>query len=177
VQVHFPPGVALMKMPIAAVALALGACLSLGACHSPRGGIMPSAGGSATYYSTEMRQASVVVIDVRTDEELFVMDIPVGKQLTMSFRSGAGDDPVMRPDLMRWELFDLGTRTGRLHHALTVPNAASRRVDVYFTQGPDYAEAPPEERLRIDEANGRPDWWTPQGGPMPNNSPAEMYDG
>ena len=151
--------------------------MPLSGCHSPRGGILPHAGGSMTYVSTDSRQMSVSVVDVRTDEEIFVMEIPPGKQLTMDFRAGGGDDPVLRPDLMRWELFDAGTRTGRLHNGLTVPNATSRRVDVFVNQEIAWRDAPPEERLRTDELADRPDWWTPEGGELPQESPAALYDG
>jgi rhodanese-related sulfurtransferase len=104
-----------------------------------------------TYVSTETRQMTISVVDVRTDEEVFVMHVPPGKQLTMDFRRDGGDDPVVTPDLMRWELFDAGRRTGRLHNALTVPNAASRRIDVFVHQGVEWQTAPPEQRLRTDE--------------------------
>src|SRR5690606_14670581 len=108
--------------------------LPLSGCHAPGGGIFSNSGGSMTYISTESRQMSISVVDLRTDEEVFVMAVPPGKQLTMNFRTGGGDDPVLRPDLLRWELFDAGTRTGRLHNGLTVPNAASRRIDVFVNQ-------------------------------------------
>lgn len=153
------------------------AALPLSGCHSPRGGMFPNSGGSMTYVSTETRQMSISVVDLRTDEEVFVMQIPPGRQLTMDFRGGGGDDPVLTPDLMRWELFEAGQQTGRLKNALTVPNAASRRIDVFVNQGIEWQQAPPEERLRTDELADRPDWWTPRGGELPRHSPAEIYDG
>lgn len=156
------------------------ACLAavpLGGCHSPRGGLLPHSGGSMTYVSTETRQMSIAVIDLRTDEEVFVMEIPPGKQLTMDFRTGGGDDPVYTPDLMRWEMFDAGKRTGRLKNALTVPNSASRRIDVFVNQAIAWQDPPPEQQYRTDEVADRPDWWTPRGGELPSRSPAEIYDG
>lgn len=151
--------------------------LPMSGCHSPAGGMFPNPSGTMTYVSTETRQMTISVVDVRTDEEVFVMHVPPGKQLTMDFRRDGGDDPVVTPDLMRWELFDAGRRTGRLHNALTVPNAASRRIDVFVNQGIKWQAAPPEQRLRTDELAERPDWWTPQGGKLPQHSPAEIYDG
>ena len=41
-----------------------------------------------------------------------------------------GKDPVETPDLMRWQIWDVGTRTGSMQNALSVPNAASVRDDM-----------------------------------------------
>ena len=52
-------------------------------CHMPHGGWFRKTGGSHTYYSTEARPTTINLIDVRTGESLFAMDIPPGKQLTI----------------------------------------------------------------------------------------------
>ena len=31
-------------------------------------------------------------------------------------------------------------------------------------------------RLRTDETAGRPEWWTPKGGPAPVNKATTLYD-
>ena len=84
-----------------------------------------------------------------------------------------GDDPVMTPDRMMYEVFETGVQTGRLGNMMTVPNAACRRIDVSIRDGTELAEQPPELRLRVDEEADRPAWWTPKGGPLPekNNHP------
>jgi hypothetical protein len=150
--------------------------VGLSGCHSPKGGMMPASWGTSTYYSTEISPKTITLIDIRTEEEIFVMDIPVGKQLTLDFREGMGDDPVYTPDLMRYQVFDIGTRVGRLRNSLTVPNAVSRRIDVEIRHGIEYAEAPQEEQLRTDELIDRPEWWTPAGGRLPDGHPSEIYD-
>src|SRR5437762_3542680 len=86
--------------------LVSGIALAATGCHSPSGGVFPHTGGSITYYSTESSPKTVKLIDLRTNEELFAVDIPAGKQLTLNFDKGAGDDPVNSPDLMRYEVFD-----------------------------------------------------------------------
>jgi len=150
--------------------------LALAGCYSPGGGFMPRAGGSTTYYSTEMMQKSITMVDTRTNEVFFTMDIPPGKQLVIDFDAGEGDNPVTTPDLLRWEVMDQGTMTGRLHNSKTVPNATSRRVDVTLHHGTTYANAPPELPLRTDQVRDRPEWWTPAGGPMPEDKRTKMYD-
>jgi hypothetical protein len=154
----------------------LAAGVALPGCHSPRGGAMPASFGTHTYESRETSPKTVRLIDIRTDEEIFVMDIPVGKQLTLDFRAGMGDDPVYTPDLMRYQLFDIGTRFGRLRSSMTVPSAQVRRLELEIRPGIEYVEPPPEEMLRVDELRDRPDWWTPRGGRMPDEHPAEIYD-
>lgn len=148
----------------------------VGGCHSPGGGIMPHTGGSHTFYSTEAMQKTVTLVDTRSNTVVFSIDIPVGKQLTMDFDSGEGDDPVNTPDLLRYEIMDLGTRIGKLNNSMTVPNAASRRLDVLINSSPQYAAKPAQRPLRTDELADRPDWWTPEGGPMPEDKAMGMYD-
>ncbi|MFQ5460534.1 MAG: hypothetical protein ACE5EL_07040 [Anaerolineae bacterium] len=133
-------------------------------CHTPAGGIMPSNDGSITYYSTEMRPATVRLIDIRNGDEVFGMDIPPGKQLTIYFERGRGDDPVYTPDLMRWEVWPIGTTIGQLRNALTVPAATARRIELEYRSAPEYASAPARLIPRADQAAGQPPWWTPEGG-------------
>ena len=82
------------------------------------------------------------------------------------------------PDLMRYEVFTLGTATGKLRNSLTVPARWSLRVDVHIREGVEYMSAPPEEKLRTDQVADRPDWWTPGGGEFPvDQSGVDNYDG
>lgn len=158
------------------IGLGLVFAAGLGGCYTPSGGLFPSGGGPLTYYSTETSPKTVKIIDMRSMEEVFVIDIPAGKQLVLDFDKGGGDDPVNTPDLLRYEVNDIGTTAGTLHNAMTVPNGASRRIDVYLRQAPEYAGGPPQRALRSDEVANRPDWWTPKGGPMPENKARNLYD-
>lgn len=145
-------------------------------CHSPSGGLMAYSGGSQTYSSDERVQKTITMVDTRTGQPFFTIDIPPGKQLSFNFDKGQGDDPVKTPDLMRWEILDKGSKFGKLHNAQTVPNAASRRVDVSIRTGVAWAAEKPDRPLRTDEVAHRPDWWTPEGGPLPEDRRARLYD-
>lgn len=159
------------------LAAAAGLVAGLGACHRPQGAMLSYTGESITYYSTEYQPKSVELLDLRTGEVLFAMDIPAGKQLTIDFVPGEGDDPVYTPDLMRWEVFDLGSEFGKLTNSMTVPTATSRRLDYFLRPGPEYVTAAPDESLRTDELRDRPEWWTPEGGPMPeDNKGTDNYE-
>jgi len=161
---------------VASLLAVTGLCLTLSGCYSPSGGIMPFSGGALTYASTESTQKTVTVVDVRTGEEIFKMDIPAGKQLVLDFDADEGDDNVYTPDRMRYEMMDRGDKTGKLGNSMTVPNAASRRVDVTLRRGTEYTPASAMRPLRTDEVADRPSWWTAEGGPMPENKTVEMYD-
>jgi hypothetical protein len=107
------------------------------------------------------------------------MDVPAGKQLTLDFVPDEGDDPVYTPDLMRYQVWDIGTSSGRLRNSLTVPTASSIRIDVHYRDGIEFSTAPPNRDLRTDELEDRPGWWTPEGGELPDEAETGMttYDG
>jgi len=128
---------------------------------------MPHTGDGFTYISTEQRPVTITLIDTRTEETFFKFEIPAGKQLTLNFLEGKGDDPVERPDRMVYAIFDAGKTTGRLTNQLTCPPASSRRIDYTIRATPEWREEPPEYGDRIDAVKGKPAWWTPQGGELP----------
>jgi hypothetical protein len=164
-------------MTLAAAFAAACIVIEAGGCHRPQGAILSYTGGSYTYYSTETAPKTLRLVDLRSNQTVFSMDIPVGKQLTIDFVEGKGDDPVYTPDLMRYEVWDIGTTTGRLTNAMTVPNASSRHIEMSIRQGPEYMTAAPAEALRVDQMQDRPDWWTPEGGKMPEDTHGvENYD-
>ena len=156
--------------------LNVAAALILAGCYSPSGGLIKRRHAANTYYSTENHPATVTIVDTRTAEPFFTIEIPVGKQLTLNFKEGEGDDPVLTPDLMVYQIFDLGTSIGKLRNSVTVPNQYSRRIDVDYRPAPEKADPPPDEALRTDELADRPDWWTPEGGPRPKDEAKTLYD-
>jgi hypothetical protein len=139
-------------------------------CHSPKGGAMPYTGGSHTYFSTPSAPKTLTLVDIRSGDVIWQMDIPVGKQLTIDFDAGKGDDSVYTPDLMRWEVFDLGTEYGSLSNSMTVPSIRALRMDVDVRPTMEYAPDDHEQALRTDQMLDRPDYWTSQGGPAPEDS-------
>ena len=151
--------------------------LALTGCYTPQGGLMPSSTGALTYFSTAEDPKTISLIDLRNGDNVFEMKIPVGKQLVMQFYDGSGDDPVYTPDLMKYQIFDIGTQVGSLQNSITVPDAYSRRVDVFMRPGEKY-EAPEVNRpLRTDELLDRPKGWTPNGGPDNyRDDPMTTYD-
>ena len=159
------------------------AALSLGVssgCHGPGGGLFPYTGASQTLHSTTVSPKTMQLIDVRTNEVIFETPIPPGSQLTYDFVKDSGDDPVLTPDLMRWEIMPLGKSTGRLRNTMSVPNAASRKVSWVIRDEYEYQPEPPEYRMRVDRDNSQSDWYgtSPAGsGRATAQDPATtMYD-
>jgi len=130
------------------------AFLALTGCYGPRGAIYPYTGNGYTYVSSEMNPVTITLIDTRTEEPFFKMEIPVGKQLTLNFLEGKGDDPVLRPDRMVYAIMDAGTATGRLTNQLTCPPQGSRRIVYDLREAPEAREAPPAYDERIDGVKG-----------------------
>lgn len=155
---------------IGALALTLAACLWMApGCYAPNGSFMPSSNATFTYISSTWSPKTIRVIDTRTQEAFFTIRLPVGKQLTFRFLEGKGDDPVLTPDRMQWEVWDAPHKTGKLSNQLTVPPSSARRIQVDMRPGP---EEPPDNedfRLRVDELEDRPDHWTPSGGELPES--------
>lgn len=148
----------------------LAATAFLAGCYSPGGGIYPRSGGGYTYVSSEMRPITITVIDTRTEKPFFKLDIPPGKQLTMNFIEGQGDDPVERPDRMVYAIWDAGTSNGRLTNQLTCPPLGSRRIDYTIRTAPEWREEPPSYVDKVDGKDPKPAWWTPQGGELPKRT-------
>lgn len=169
-------------------AFALTGCLALAAigcvalftgCHATNngGGALSYTGGPQTIASTEYMQKSVRMVDMRSGEVFFSIDIPPGKQLTYDFDRDEGDDAVYTPDIMRYEVKNIGDKSGKLGSAMTVPNAASRRVEVFVKQGTQYSnESPESAALRTDTPADRPDWWSARGGALPEQKSHAVYD-
>ena len=150
--------------------------LALGACYSPDGGIMPSTGRGFVYISTPMQPTSVAVVDTRTQEAFFAMDIPPGKQLTFNFIEDGGDDPVYSPARMVYSVWDAGNQIGTLDNQLTCPPASCRRIDVSYRKAPEWPEPDAETRLRTDQLADRPPYFTPKGGKLPDPGSKFVYD-
>ncbi len=121
--------------------MALGAMsLVLGGCWTP-GGTRGWSPDSYTYESFSYAPQTVTVKDVRTGETLWTYDIPVGMQLSFKFHKDARSDIDPNfPDLMKWDVWEVGTRFGQPRNELAVPGARDRMVDVTVRKSPELPE-------------------------------------
>jgi hypothetical protein len=117
-----------------ALALFAAAPLLLTGCWVP--GYWP--GGSLatrdiyTYESTVDFQQSVQLTDVATNDVIWSINIPVGKQVVIRFQDDHDPENVERPALMRWELMERGRRTGELYNAIPAPAWDRRLMEVFY---------------------------------------------
>ncbi len=148
---------------------------TLAGCYAPDGGFMATSGRGFVYQSTSMRPLTVSVVDTRTEEAFFTMELPPGKQLTFNFLEGGGDDPAYTPDRMVYAIWDNGTVAGHLDNQMTCPPASCRRIDLEIRKSPVWPEPDPAVRLRTDQTADRPSYATDQGGPIPD-AKSKKYD-
>lgn len=117
-----------------------------------------------TYLSEPHMPQSVSLVDLRTGETLFSVDIPPRQQLVVKFVKNheAAADAWM-PETMKWGLMPRGTKRGHLTNSMAVPPAYSRRLDLY---GRDVPELPDAPRVS-DRLSGESEYAEPLPPPMP----------
>ncbi|MCW5775192.1 MAG: hypothetical protein KIS87_01925, partial [Phycisphaeraceae bacterium] len=102
----------------------------------------PGGSGAAideyTYVSTPHTPQTITVVDTRTGESVFAMDVPVGKQLVINFDDKDVQSEDWMSGVMRWRLMPAGQRYGRLTNRISVPPPSSRRVDVTLRAYPEF---------------------------------------
>jgi hypothetical protein len=103
-----------------------------------------------TYESTPQFPQTVNLIDLRTNETLWSVDVPEGKQLVVSFYDDYNTSNPGKPALMRWQIMDNGEMWGQLSNAMPVPEAHNRLLE------PKYRSAPSAGRLAPGEAGAEP---------------------
>ena len=129
----------------AAAALAVAATLPLVGCF----GVSPD---KYPFARRTWSPKTVVLIDTRTEEELWRYEAPVGTTLTIRFSSG-DEENLEFPDEMRWEVkSDIGTEFSD-EGELPAPPEGVRRVDWYLRPAPEYPkpDAPRAEPAPLPE--------------------------
>jgi hypothetical protein len=137
----------------AALALTLMSTLFGVGCTMHDGGYMPSAAGTwspMTFQSTAAVPKTVAIVDTRTGETVFELDIPLGKQLSIEFfkyRTSRNDGPSRKdggpPNYMKYTVHALGRTTGFLDETVDLPAAWNRRLDVFMRSPEDYTPMDP----------------------------------
>lgn len=116
--------------PVAAVGL-----IASGGCYMKEG---PWYSGNAplTYESTALRPKTVSLVDTRTQEVIWSVDIPADKQLVISFRDNVNEGEMMS-SVMNWEIMPMGKMFGRLDNSIPAPPVNARRVDMSLRPSPE----------------------------------------
>jgi len=90
-----------------------------------------------TYVSRPHRPQTVSLIDTRTQETLWTMEIPVGKKLVVQFKNNQFPDDPKNPALMKWGLLESDQLGGKLGNSMRAPHYDSRRLDVTMRPSPE----------------------------------------
>ncbi|RMH23780.1 MAG: hypothetical protein D6693_10715 [Planctomycetota bacterium] len=125
-----------LAMTLISAALSAG----LGGCFYTRGGPWYSGDAPLTYVSTPMSPKTVSVVDTRTGETVWSMDVPAGKKLVVKFDEGEREGQTLSA-VMRWRLFDdPGAIRGKMTNETPAPPVSARRVDMTL-RSPSVAES------------------------------------
>lgn len=119
------------------VCCVLASCL--GGCNSPGG--MGYSADRFVYQSNEWQPWTVSLVDTRTGESLWSVDVPVGQQLVVGFREGSGPNEF-KPDMMYWGLTEYGRGVSRTQNQIPAPGPLSRRLEPVLRPTPELPGTP-----------------------------------
>ncbi len=129
---------------LAAAAVSVGLTATLAGCFA--GPYRPAGSQYSidqfTYISYPHSPKTVELVDTRTGEIVWAVDVPVGQQLTFRFYENREKDNPITPAMMRWDMYEANTRFGRKNNTLLVPPAEARRIEMHVRPGVEY---PPDE--------------------------------
>ena len=132
-----------------AASLMIAAALTAASCGptSPYRPFFDEGGSGAsidefTYISTSLAPKTISIIDTRTNEVVFAVDIPVGQQLSINFDEHSKDKGKYMSGTMRWALLQAGASYGRLTNRISVPPPNARRIDMTLRQNPEISSPP-----------------------------------
>lgn len=154
---------------VASIALLAGSAAVLHGCDA-EGGMMMST-DSFTYKSTSWQPKTVTLIDTRTGEAVWSVDIPVGKQLYVGFVQGTGPNEY-KPDEIVWQINWSGRYIATNKSRLPCPPSTARRLELTFRAAPEMPNAELPGSPFDTEAKGGPTMANP-GAPMPKQGGAD----
>jgi hypothetical protein len=134
-----------------ALASMLGAAALSAGCYYEGGALRSN--DRFTYASTTWQPKTVTLVDTRTGETLWSVDIPVGRQLVIDFNAERrADNTQWLPDEALWDIMPDTRRHGALKNKMRVPPRTARRLDVTLRPVPEMPAGAPtaSTSTRID---------------------------
>lgn len=97
------------------------------------------------YVSTAWQPKTITLVDTRTSQSFWSIDVPVGKKLVIQFRENASSPDAApgdaTPDMMLWDLMAPDDDFGPLANQIPVPPKAARRIDWVLRATPELPES------------------------------------
>lgn len=93
-------------------------------------------GGTQTIVSRTWTPKTVSLVDTRTGETTWSVDVPVGQQLVYSFSKGTGPNEL-RPDEIVWGVMESGRKFGQRNNRQPCPPSSARRIDLALRPAPE----------------------------------------
>lgn len=90
-----------------------------------------------TYESTAFQPQTVTLVDVRDQQELWSVDVPVGWRLVVKFARNHGSDDPRYSDVMAWGLGPQSRHLISLENEVPSPGQSARRLDVTLRTTPE----------------------------------------
>ena len=129
-------------------------CLALPGCYREGGNLWSD--DTHVYVSTSWQPKTIAIVDTRTEEVVWSIDVPVDQQLVISFDDGGGKGQTT-PDLMEFGVMDAGNWSGGLGQSVSVPDFDNRRIDMSLRAAPEMPGlASTDRQNRPPEAPTRP---------------------
>jgi len=100
-----------------------------------------------TYESTTWSPKTVELLDTRTDQTMWSVDVPVGQKLTIDFSDVPNPADPAYPDAMRWVVQPINRDSLGGAQTMAVPNRHGRLVQMTLRSAPempDQTAASPE---------------------------------
>jgi hypothetical protein len=136
---HLPTTLSRSVFILAAGLLALGVA---GCDPGHRPGGSQTSMDEFTYESTPDTPKTIRVLDLGTNSVLWTIQVPVGQQVVIRFNENPKSTDPNRPDLMWWELMEMGNEHRQLHNSMPAPPSYLRRIDVELRKNATAVPAP-----------------------------------
>lgn len=126
------------RMSMACVAAAI---VSLAGCSTYKPGGSGFSDDTFTYYSLSHQPVTVAIVDTRTGQTVWTYEVPVGRQLTISFQDDYAPENTLTPARLTWQEMKQGETGGTLENSMLVPNRYCRRIDPTYRPQPEMPKA------------------------------------
>jgi len=121
------------------------------------------------YVSRAWTPKTVTLIDTRTGESIWSVDVPVGQQAVVRFLPDRTDDPAF-PDLITWGILPEGRNSGAFLNQMPCPPSNARLLDFSLRPAPEMPEA------SVARAEPAPMQNTPPPAPSAEEGPELLED-